>query len=79
MDFLAYRTEYEEDSNSFTRHNRAISAEDLILDPYSEDPDLKNDHYFCNQDCCYFTFDIQNFWGVSFEIFWDIYDGMFFH
>jgi hypothetical protein len=82
MDFLSKHSEIDSsDDNtkeSKETFERSLSAEDLIFDPQMDAnrSDLIPSSKAMNS--CNLTFDLQNNWSSSFEIFWDIYEGLFF-
>jgi hypothetical protein len=81
MDFLSKHTKIDSSDDSQESKDsfeRSLSAEDLIFDPQMEAnrsnlllPSSKA------SNSCNLTFDMQNNWSSSFEIFWDIYEGLF--
>lgn len=74
MDLLAFHS-HNQDLATERLHERGFSEEELILDPFSEGLSDQAEDPSDISETCYLTFDVQNSGAVSFEIFWDIYDG----
>ena len=78
MDFLSKHSDADSLYNtkeSMENFERSLSAEDLIFDPQMDTnrPDLLPSSK--SQTSCNLTFDLQNNWSSSFEIFWDVFEG----
>lgn len=78
MDFLALKMEDTEleTKDGLEKQGRAFSAEDLILDPYSDSSQPRERfEVTAKSKECYFTFDMQNTWSSSIEVVWEVYEG----